>query len=140
MRRIVVDPGVFVSAALSPMGNPAKVVEAIRSGLVILVVSPHLLAELDEVLARPKLRARLDPDALLSLRLVLGAAPAVDDPAPIAVSRDPKDDYLIALARQAGADCIVSGDADLTVLADLVPPVRSPAAFLVELDGGHTAT
>jgi len=29
----------------------------------------------------------------------------------------------------------VSGDADLTVLIDLVPPVRSPAAFLTELDG-----
>lgn len=135
MRRIVVDPGVLVSAALSPMGNPARIIEAVRSGRVVLIVSPHLLAELDDVLGRPKLAAKLDPDALSSLRRVLAAAPAVDDPVAVSVSRDPKDDYLFALARQAGADCIVSGDADLTVLDDLVPPVRSPAALLAELDG-----
>jgi uncharacterized protein len=98
-------------------------------------VSPHLLAELDDVLGRPKFAAKLDPDALSSLRRVLAAAPAVDDPIAVPVSRDPKDDYLVALARQIGADCIVSGDADLTVLDDLVPPVRSPAAFPAELDG-----
>ena len=73
-------------------------------------------------------QTKLDHDALSSLRRVLAAAPAVDDPVAVSVSRDPKDDYLIALARQAGADCIVSGDADLSVLDDLVPPVRTPAA------------
>ena len=135
MRRIVVDPGVLVSAALSPAGNPARIVEAVRSGRVVLIVSPHLLAELDDVLGRPKFATKLDADALSSLRHVLAAAPAVDDPVAVSVSRDPKDDYLVALARQTGADYIVSGDADLTVLDDLVPPVRSPAAFLAELDG-----
>lgn len=135
MRRIVVDPGVLVSAALSPTGNPAGIIEAVRSGRVVLIVSPQLLAELDDVLGRAKFATRLDPDTLSSLRRVLAAAPAVEDPVAVSVSRDPKDDYLVALARQAGADCIVSGDADLTVLDDLVPPVRSPAAFLAELDG-----
>ncbi|MGH9152988.1 MAG: PIN domain-containing protein [Acidimicrobiales bacterium] len=58
MRRIVVDPGVLVSAALSPMGNPARIVEAVRSGRVVLIASPALLAELDDVLGRPKIAAK----------------------------------------------------------------------------------
>lgn len=74
MRRIVVDPGVLVSAALSPKGNPAKIIEAVRSGRVVLIVSPHLLAELDDVLGRPKIAAKLHPDALSVPRRVLAAA------------------------------------------------------------------
>lgn len=49
------------------------------------------------------------------------------------ISRDPTDDYLLALARFAGAAYLVSGDKDLTVLKDVVPPVLTPAAFLETL-------
>ena len=48
-----------------------------------------------------------------------------------AVSRDPDDDYLIALAQATNVDHLVSGDKDLTSLAATVsPPVLSTAAFL----------
>lgn len=47
-----------------------------------------------------------------------------------AVSRDPGDNYLIALAQAANVDHLVSGDKDLTSLATVVPPVLSPATFL----------
>jgi predicted nucleic acid-binding protein len=46
------------------------------------------------------------------------------------VTRDPGDDYLVALARAANVDHLVSGDKDLTSLATVSPPVLSPAAFL----------
>lgn len=35
---------------------------------------------------------------------------------PVADCRDPKDDKFLALALEAGADCIVSSDEDLLVL------------------------
>jgi putative PIN family toxin of toxin-antitoxin system len=119
-----------VSAALSRLGNPARIVEAARAGRFVLVMSPQLRNELDEVLSRPKVAGRLDPDALAQVRGAIDTAPVTPDPPAVAVSRDPKDDYLIALARHSEAACLVSGDADLTVLADLVPPVMTPAAFL----------
>lgn len=93
-------------------------------------MSPQLRAELDDVLSRPKVARRLDPDALEQLRGAIDTAPVTPDPPAEAVSRDPKDDYLIALAHHSEAVCLVSGDADLTVLADLVPPVMTPAVFL----------
>lgn len=131
--RAVVDPGVLVSAALSPSGTPAKLIEAARTGQLALVVSALVVAELEDVLGRQRIRARLDAVALDRLRRVLAEAPLVEDPAAEAVSRDPADDYLIALARASTADCIISGDKDLVSLDDLEPPVLTPAQALARL-------
>jgi uncharacterized protein len=49
-------------------------------------------------------------------------------------SLDPKDDYLIALARASNADCLVSGDSHLLDLGYLPPfMVVAPRDFLDEL-------
>ena len=53
---VILDVNVFVSAALSSNGPPAALVRALRDGDLEVVVSPTLLAELDEVLRRPKFR------------------------------------------------------------------------------------
>ena len=54
----------------------------------------------------------------------------VDDPVSIAAAtRDPDDDYLVALAQQHQADYIVTGDKDLLEWDDQVPPAITPAAF-----------
>jgi len=47
---------------------------------------------------------------------------------------DPDDDYLVALAQAADADCIVSGDMHLTQLSDSRPTVLTPREFLRSLD------
>jgi predicted nucleic acid-binding protein len=49
------------------------------------------------------------------------------------VTRDPADDYLLALALTAEASAIVSGDADLTELASAPVTVLTPRAFLEAL-------
>ncbi len=53
-----------------------------------------------------------------------------DPPAEPDLTPDPKDDYLLTLARTAHADCIVSGDTHLTELEHAKPPVLTPRAFL----------
>ena len=54
-----------------------------------------------------------------------------DDPAaPARRSRDPGDDYLLALAESAVA-ILVTGDQDLLDVKDV--PVRSPRAFLEKM-------
>ena len=55
MIRVVVDPSVFVSAFIGdPEAGPGRLVDAWRDHRFVLVVSPLLLAELEEVLLRPK--------------------------------------------------------------------------------------
>jgi predicted nucleic acid-binding protein len=56
-----------------------------------------------------------------------------DPTAPAAISRDPNDDYLIALAQAAGAHYLVSGDRDLTELTDPPTPIARPREFLLLL-------
>lgn len=51
---------------------------------------------------------------------------AEDPIEPEAVLRDPGDDYLIALAKAADAEAIVSGDKDLLEHAGLKPRAISP--------------
>ena len=131
MLRAVVDVNVLVSAALSPEGSPAVVVDAWRAGRFELVASPALLAELEDVTARARLSTRLG-DAGQALAGLLSATALVQDdpPAERSVPGDPSDDYLVALARAAGASVIVTGDHHLLDLEGLRPPAIEPGAFL----------
>jgi uncharacterized protein len=130
--RVVLDCNVFVSALLSPNGPPAQILERWADGDFDVIVSPLLLAELERVLSRPKFAASIDKaqvDGLVSGLVEDGLL--VEDPsADPGLTPDPGDDYLVALARVAGAQCIVSGDAHLRQLADAVPAVLSPAEFI----------
>jgi putative PIN family toxin of toxin-antitoxin system len=94
-------------------------------------MSPRLLEELERALAYPKIRKRVAPDeANAFCSWLRSAAEVVEDPgAPPSVrSRDPDDDYLIALAEQQRA-LLVSGDDHLLQLADRIP-VYTAAEFL----------
>lgn len=68
-------------------------------------------------------------------------ADLADDPEPAAGSvRDPKDDYIVALAREAAVDAIVTGDRDLLDAGIDEPPVVTPRQLLGMLaeSGGGT--
>lgn len=113
--RCVVDPGVLVAGIITPMGPPAEIVRRARSGAIEIVVSPHLLSELASVLARRKLRRYVTVEE--ASEYVGGLArigiSVADPPREGPITRDPNDDYLVALARISGADALVSGDRDL---------------------------
>jgi putative PIN family toxin of toxin-antitoxin system len=133
--RAVLDPNVIVSAVIAPGGAPARVLERGLAGDFEPVASALLLAELADVLARPKLRQRVavaDAEELqqrISERSLLVADP---EAAPPLRARDPGDDYLLALAHEQRA-ALVSGDGDLLELAGRAP-VFTPGEFLRMLD------
>lgn len=130
--RAVIDPGVLVSAALSPAGTPARIVEVWKGGGFELVVSEALLGELETVLLRPKFRRYLtEAEALEYVGRFGRLAKVATDPEVVPrITPDPRDDYLVALARCSRADFLVSGDPHLTGLEDPRPPVLSPRAYL----------
>jgi uncharacterized protein len=130
--RAVLDPNVLVSAAISTAGPPRQIVGAWVDRRFELIASPALLGELRDVLARPKFRRWIS--TATAADLIAGLADdalVVEDPPALAeLSPDPDDDYLIALARAASADYLVSGDRHLLDLADPNPPVLTPREFL----------
>lgn len=135
MARAVLDPGVLVSALITPTGISAKLLLAARAGRFELIASPFLFEELDSVLRRKKFRRYVGFDAVGAyLELLHHDAQLAADPgaAPPIRCADPDDDYLIALAHNQSA-ALVSGDSHLLELADQIP-VFSPVDFLDSLD------
>lgn len=132
MRRVVLDPGVLVSALISPIGTPAKLLREIRAGSLELVVSPLLLEELNDVLGRQKFRRYVSPETVREYVDLLArealAAPDPAEPPPIR-SVDPDDDYLISLAHSQNA-VLVSGDKHLLEIGGGAP-ILAPVDLLV---------
>jgi len=129
--RCVIDPGVLVAGIITPMGPPAEIVRRARTGVIEIVVSPHLLGELASVLARRKLRRYITAEE--ASEYVEGLARigiSVADPhRERPITRDPDDDYLVALARTSGADALISGDRDLRE-ADIDVLVLTPRELI----------
>lgn len=126
--RAVVDPGVLVSALISQKASPYFVVRAWIAREFELVALPSLLRELETVLLRAEFRRHASIDEVTDyVDEIRRHATLVDDPEDVrlGLTPDPKDDYLVALARAADA-LLVSGDAHLIGL----PGVMTPRDFL----------
>lgn len=135
--RAVIDTNVLLSGLLW-RGPPRRLIEAVRGGTITLITSPALLAELGEVIRRPKfhailVRSRTDPEWALGELPRL--AEIVEPPSlPAQVSRDPDDDAVLALAAASHADIIISGDTDLVTLGTHAGiPIIDPAAAIARL-------
>jgi uncharacterized protein len=133
LKRLVVDASTLVSGVASRPGGgaPWLILVALLDFDFEAVVCPKLIDEFRDALTNDYFRERFDPDDLAEIvASVEEAAIKYDDPQEIeALLRDPDDDYLVALAREAGADAIVTGDRDLLDHPGLMPkPLDSRAA------------
>ena len=117
--RGVADTNIVVSGLLWH-GPPRHVLDAARDGDLTLFTTGELLAELQDVLARPKFAERLKLAGVGADELVVAyaALATVVQPATIApvIADDPDDDSVLACAITAGAERIVSGDPHLLQL------------------------
>jgi putative PIN family toxin of toxin-antitoxin system len=132
VRRIVIDPGVLVSALITPGGPPGELLRQVQEGGFALIASPQLLDELEAVLQREKFRRYVDLDAVHDYigairRMAAIAVDPVGEP-PLRCE-DPHDDYLIALAHSQNAT-LVSGDRHLLDLSAAGAPILAPADLL----------
>ena len=116
MKRLVIDRGVVVSALLKKDGTSRKAfVLAFHKCQPIF--SFATLAELEEVLIRPKFKNLISrEDALSMLDLNATQGEMIDVVSLIAECNDPKDDKFLNLAIDGRADVIISRDPDLLVL------------------------
>jgi uncharacterized protein len=69
--RVVLDTNVIVSGLMSSTSPPAQILNAVRTGQVVAVMSAATLAELEDVLQRPSVRryftrSTIAPDAFLT--------------------------------------------------------------------------
>jgi hypothetical protein len=115
--RLILDTNILLSALLSPLVAPAKLLDAWERKRFTLVACEALIAELRDVAAHPFFRARLRASAaeLLAAGLryfCLFCRDLHSGP----VAPDPKDSYLLALVEASQADFLVTGDKELLPL------------------------
>lgn len=132
VRRIVIDTGILVSAAIRPESVPALALEKALLHFEVCA-SVETLAELETVLLRnkfdryaPLATRRAFIDGFRRQALLLAVTAQVED------CTDPADNKFLALAEAAEAELIVASDPHLTGMHPWRGiPILPPAAFLV---------
>jgi uncharacterized protein len=121
---------------LSPLGTPAKLLDAWERKAFTLVCCDALIAELRGVAIRPFFKVRLRNSAVELLAAGLRdfsfyCPDLLSGP----VAPDPKDSYLLAMAEASKADFLVTGDKEILSLQYYKSTrIITPAAMIELLD------
>jgi putative PIN family toxin of toxin-antitoxin system len=123
--RVLVDTNLFIAYLLKPRPDSfiPLLLNAVAEGTVTLLLPEALLEEVGHTIRRkPHLIQRITEAKLTRflqlLQSIAEPIPLVTEKIP-KITRDPKDDYLIAYAVVGQADYLISGDKDLLVLEKL---------------------
>jgi putative PIN family toxin of toxin-antitoxin system len=134
--RVVLDTNVLLSALLSPLSAPAKLLDAWERKTFTLVASDALVAEFLDVAGRPFFRSRLRASAaeLLAAGLrdfSLYCRDLPSDP----IAPDAKDSFLLAMSEASEAEFLVTGDKELLALKrHKSTRIVTPAAMIKALN------
>ena len=128
---LVVDTNALISRLLTPASTAGRAVrKAVDQDR--LLASDATLEELVDVLSRSKFDPYITAAERQQFIRLLGriAEPVIISHA-IRICRDPRDDKILEVAVNGGADLIVTGDADLLVLNPFQGiPIIAPADYL----------
>ena len=135
--RAIIDTGIFVSALIRRRGTIGAILRALRDGRFTAIYTTDILVEIIDVLGRDKIRVRyhIEPDDVSALIHLIRLRGELVIPAQtVDACRDPKEDKFLEAALAGGADCILSGDADLLDMGSFEDmPILRPAEFLAHL-------
>jgi len=109
--RVILDTNILVAALISPSGPPAAILQAFLDERFALVTCEPQLEEIRRVTREAGLRKRVKQSEAGTLVNELRALAIVPKRLPkVERSRDPQDDFLLALAEASSADYLVTGD------------------------------
>lgn len=120
--RVLIDTNLFIAYLLKPDENSfiPLILDAVVEGSITLLVPESLLAEIDTTIQqKPYLNqkiSRSERKSFLHLLQSISEEIALITETIPRITRDEKDDYLIAYAVVGRADYLISGDKDLLVL------------------------
>lgn len=113
--RVILDTNLWISYLISK--RLSKIDELFTRESLILLFSEDLLEEFIEVAGRPKFRKYFSAEnieELLSLFDKFGEM--IEVTSEVDLCRDPKDNFLLELAKDGKAGFLVTGDTDLLVI------------------------
>ncbi|MBX2967978.1 MAG: putative toxin-antitoxin system toxin component, PIN family [Cyclobacteriaceae bacterium] len=110
--RVIVDTNIWIGFLIGKELHNLK--NLIVNEKVKIIISDQLIRELKLVASRTKLKKYFEEDKvsdLLSLLDIIAEKIRIGKIDPIC--RDPKDDFLLALAKESKANYLITGDKDL---------------------------
>ncbi len=110
--RIIIDTNLFISYLIGRRLHGLK--KMVTSSLIVLVFAEQNLTELEIVSDREKFTKyfkKTDVLDLVDFIRLIGEVHEIDEI--IGICRDPKDDFLLSLAKKSKADYLITGDNDL---------------------------
>ena len=113
--RVIVDTNCWISFLIGR--RLSKLVDLLSNERIQLIICDELLAEIQEVTTRPKFAKYFptkDIESLIEFLQIIGEP--FEPTQTVKLCRDEADDYLLALAIEAHAHYLVTGDQDLLVL------------------------
>lgn len=134
---VVLDTNILVSAMLSPFGPPARVLDLVLAGELLIAWDDRLLNEYREVLARPRFGFDLaDVTALLSF--ITESGMSVIAP-PLALSLpDPDDAMFIEVATVAQAILVTGNTRHFPIEQRGAVTALTPAEFIAAWGKGQS--
>ena len=110
--RLIIDTNLWVSFIISnkqSLLDPLLFTEEAR-----LLFSKELIAEIHQTIKKPKLKKYFDTNALEEMLLTFEPfIDLIEVESAVTICRDPKDNFLLALAKDGKADYLLTGDKDL---------------------------
>jgi putative PIN family toxin of toxin-antitoxin system len=136
--KVVLDTNVVVSGVIKQEGPPGQILTRLfQARQFISVTSLEILAEIREVLQRPKIRRYhgwTDEEIDAFVTFLYAESDVTEGTLTVNITRDPQDNKFLACASEGNADYLVSGDDDLLQIEvfERTQIVR-PRAFLETL-------
>lgn len=113
--RVIIDTNLWISFLITK--DHSKLDKILSDKLAMLVYSQELIDEFIVVALRPKFKRYFSPPDLQALLLSMSdRAIFIEVSSTVKVCRDEKDNFLLALAKDAKASHLLTGDKDLLVL------------------------
>ncbi|MDP1841895.1 MAG: putative toxin-antitoxin system toxin component, PIN family [Sediminibacterium sp.] len=113
--RIIIDTNLWISYLLTR--DLSKIDELLKSNHATILFSQELLEEFLEVANRPKFKKYFSESDIKNLLANINdKAEFIKIKSIINVCRDPKDNFLLSIAKDGKATHLITGDRDLLVL------------------------
>jgi uncharacterized protein len=113
--RLVIDTNLWISFLITKSFQ--KLDQVLFESSIKIYFSHELLDELHESIFKPKLSKHFGEKAIEEMLFVLSDfIEILEVTSEVAICRDPKDDFILALCQDADADYLLTGDKDLLSL------------------------
>ena len=116
--RLIIDSNIWVSFLISDRERKLDLLLTTKS--IKILFSIELIEELSKISNYPKLKKYFPPDSIEEMLTNLDSfIELVEVKCKVNICRDPKDNFLLSLAKDGHANYLITGDKDLLELKKL---------------------